>query len=106
MNFDVSDFHQTVFVRSDFRAHHPRDFLGTETDAQQRFFRGQDGVFQPVELGSNAGVVIVVCALRAAEHHDRGVVTDVTGQLVTQARAITIEREALVDDELAHLAGR
>ena len=101
----VSDLDQAVRMRSHARAEHAGDLLGAEADSKHRLSALQRGALDPVELGADAGVMVVVRALRSPEH-DRGDVSgQILGQRISVARPAAVELEAPGGEAFSDLAG-
>lgn len=101
----IADLHQAVRVAADLGAEHPRDHLGTETDPEQRSLGREAGALDPVELRPDPRQMIVVGALRPAEHHSRSVGCQILRQRVTQVRTAPVERAPARLEQLADPPG-
>ena len=101
----VADLDEVLGVAADARAEHARHHLRAEADAEQRLAARQRDALEPVELEAHARPVVVVGALRAAEHHRSGVAREVLGQRVEQVGAAPVEAVAALLQHLADPAG-
>ena len=101
----VADLDQTVGMRTDPGPEHARDHLGAETDPEQRYPRRQRGALEPVQLGADARQMIVIRALRAAEHDGGGVRGQVVRQRIAEIGTAPVQRATALQEKLAHPAG-
>ena len=97
----VADLDQVLGVPADPGAEHARHHLGAETDAEQRHVARQRDPLQPAQLEADRRPVVVVGALRPAEHDRRGIAGEIVGQRVEQVGAAAIEAVAALDQEFA-----
>ena len=88
----VADLDEVLGVAADAGAEHARHHLRAEADAEQRLAARQRDALEPVELEAHARPVVVVGALRAAEHDRSGVAREVLGQRVEQVGTAPVER--------------
>ena len=101
----VADLDQTAGMGADAGPEHARDHLGAEADPEQRYAGAQRGVLEPVQLGTDARQMIVIGALRPAEHDGGGISRQVVRQRIAEIGTAPVQCATARHQKLADPAG-